>query len=215
MGQMYKVFINQKTIYLTQNISNLNLDVQDILVHHQTRSGLINEFQRFIKNPFALKLYLFNPNHPKQLYRDFLSMFVKIKAAGGLVINSSGQFLFIYRFGKWDLPKGKIEPLEKKDEAALRETEEETAIENLTIIRPLIRTRHLYEEKGQDIIKHTWWYLMKTTDTKTPAPQKEEGITRARWIDREQLKDVMMNTYPSIIEVINTYIHLEEQAINQ
>lgn len=212
---MYKVFINQKTIYLTQNISNLNLEDQDILVHPQTRLTLINEYKKFIINPFALKLYLINPNHPKQLYRDFLSMFVKIKAAGGLVINSSGQILFIYRYGKWDLPKGKIEKFEKKDEAALRETEEETAIGNLTIINPLIRTRHLYEEKGQRCIKYTWWFQMKTTDIQTPVPQKEEGITIARWIDRDQLKEVMMNTYPSIIEVINSFIQLEEQKHNQ
>ena len=211
---MYKVFINQKTIYLTQNISNLKLENQDILAHPQTRFELINKFKKFINNPFVLKLYLINPNHPKQLYRDFLSMFVKIKAAGGLVINSSGQILFIYRYGKWDLPKGKIESFEKKDKAALRETEEETAIANLTIINPLIRTRHLYEEKGQRFIKNTWWYQMKTTDIHTPVPQKEEGITIAQWIDRDQLKEVMMNTYPSIIEVINSYIQSEEKLLD-
>jgi 8-oxo-dGTP pyrophosphatase MutT (NUDIX family) len=212
---MYKVFINHKTIFLTQDISNLKLEVEDILVHPHTKSELINEFQRFINNPFALKLYLFKPNHSKQLYRDFLSMFVKIEAAGGLVLNSSGQFLFIYRYGKWDLPKGKIEAFEKKDEAALREVEEETAIGRLTIINPLIHTRHLYEEKGKQCIKVTWWYYMKTSDNNVPVPQQEEGITNAQWIDRDKLKDVMMNTYPSIIDVIHSYFQLEEQILNQ
>ena len=212
---MYKVFINQKTIYLTQDISNLKLEVEDILANAQTKSALINEIKKFINNPFALNLYLINPDHPKQLYRDFLSQFVEVKAAGGLVLNTSGQILFIYRYGKWDLPKGKLEPFEKKDEAALREIEEETAIGNLTIINPLIRTRHLYEVKGSRCIKHIWWYQMKTTDNRTPVPQKEEGITNAQWIDRDQLKDVMMNTYPSIIEVIRSFLHLEEEALNQ
>ena len=212
---MYKVFINHKTIFLTQDISNLKLEVDDILVHPHTKSALINEFHRFLNNPYALKLYLFKPNHPKQLYRDFLSMFVKIEAAGGLVINSSGQFLFIYRYGKWDLPKGKIEHFEKKDEAALREVEEETGIGKLTIINSLIRTRHLYDEKGKHCLKLTWWYYMKTLDNAIPVPQKEEGITNAQWIDRDKLNEVMMNTYPSIIEVINSYFKLEEQMLNQ
>lgn len=209
---MYKVFINQKTIYLTQNISNLNLEVLDILAYPKTILALIHEFKSFINDPLALKLYLCNSNHPKQLYRDFLSMFVKIDAAGGLVTNASGQMLFIYRYGKWDLPKGKIEQHEKKDEAALREVVEETAIGNLRIIKPLIRTRHLYEEKGQRFIKNTWWYQMKTTDMNTPVPQEEEGITNAQWLDPDQLKGVMKNTYPSIIEVINSYIQVEEQT---
>ena len=214
MKQMYKVFINHKTIYLTQDISNLNLEVEDILAHPHTKKALNNEFQRFINNPFALNLYLFNPIQPQQLYRDFLSLFVEIEAAGGLVINSLGQFLFIYRYGKWDLPKGKIEKNEKKKVAACREVEEETAIGNLTIINPLIRTRHLYEDKGQRCIKHTWWYHMKTTDLKIPVPQTEEGITNAQWIEQDQLKDVMKNTYPSIIEVINSYLLSEEQTSN-
>lgn len=212
---MYKVFINQKTIYLTQDISNLNLENQDILVHIHTKSALINEIQSFINNPLAIKLYLYNLNRPLQLYRDFLSMFVKIEAAGGLVINSKGQILFIYRYGKWDLPKGKIEKFEKKDEAALREVEEETSIGNLTIIKPLIRTRHLYNEKGKPLIKLTWWYLMSTTDMNIPVPQEEEGITNAQWMDRNQLKEIILNTYPSIIEVINSFVQLEGQSHNQ
>jgi hypothetical protein len=32
-----------------------------------------------------------------------------IYAAGGLVLNQNNQLLIIYRLGKWDFPKGKIE----------------------------------------------------------------------------------------------------------
>jgi 8-oxo-dGTP pyrophosphatase MutT (NUDIX family) len=215
MKQMYKVFINQKTIFLTKDISNLKIEVDDILVHPHSKTALIHEYQRFINNPAALKLYIFKPNHVKQLYRDFLSMFVKIEAAGGLVVNSAGQFLFIYRYGKWDLPKGKIEAFEKKDEAALREVEEETGIGKLKIINPLTKTRHLYEEKGKQCLKVTWWYYMKTSDNHLPVPQQEEGITNAQWIDRDKMKDVMLNTYLSIIDVINSYFQIEEEKLNQ
>ena len=212
---MYKVFVNQKTIYLTQDISNLKLEVEDILAHPHTKASMVSEYQRFINNPFALKLFLFKPNNPKQLYRDFLSMFITVEAAGGLVVNSTGQFLFIFRYGKWDLPKGKIESYEIKEDAAVREVEEETTIGNLTIVNPLIRTRHLYDEKGHHCLKHTWWYFMRTTDNHLPVPQTEEGITDARWIERDKLKEIMSNTYPSIVEVINSYFQLEEQTLNQ
>ena len=32
-----------------------------------------------------------------------------ITAAGGLVFNQNDELLMIYRRGKWDLPKGKLE----------------------------------------------------------------------------------------------------------
>ena len=51
-----------------------------------------------------------------------------IEAAGGLVKNENGDYLFIYRNDKWDLPKGKIEKDEKTKVAAVREVEEECGI---------------------------------------------------------------------------------------
>ena len=41
--------------------------------------------------------------------------------------------LFIYRFNKWDLPKGKLNKGEKKQDCAIREVEEECGICNLQI----------------------------------------------------------------------------------
>ena len=51
-----------------------------------------------------------------------------IEAAGGLVINRKGEYLFIYRNDKWDLPKGKLEKGERKRQGAVREVEEECGI---------------------------------------------------------------------------------------
>jgi hypothetical protein len=56
---------------------------------------------------------------------------------------------------------------------------------------------------------------MKTTQHKVPTPQKEEGITHAEWIDRSRLNDIMKNTYPSIIDVINSFLESEETALTQ
>ena len=40
---------------------------------------------------------------------DFCAKYILIQAAGGLVYNSKNQLLMIFRNGKWDLPKGKLE----------------------------------------------------------------------------------------------------------
>ena len=50
--------------------------------------------------------------------------FKLILAAGGLV-KKQQDYLFIYRNGKWDLPKGKLENNETFSQCALREVEEE------------------------------------------------------------------------------------------
>lgn len=36
-----------------------------------------------------------------------------IKAAGGLVKNGEGDYLFIFRLGKWDLPKVKLKAMKR------------------------------------------------------------------------------------------------------
>ena len=59
---------------------------------------------------------------------EFSCMFRFIEAAGGLVQNSNGDYLIIFRYGKWDLPKGKLETNERIQDAALREVSEETGI---------------------------------------------------------------------------------------
>jgi len=44
------------------------------------------------------------------------------------------EILFIFRNGKWDLPKGKAEAKETINQTAIREVEEETGITGLSII---------------------------------------------------------------------------------
>ena len=50
-----------------------------------------------------------------------------INTCGGVVF-ADDQILFIMKNGKWDLPKGKIEQNETKEEAAVREISEETGL---------------------------------------------------------------------------------------
>lgn len=139
-------------------------------------------------------------------WKKFAEQFDFVQAAGGMVINSEGKMLFIYRHEKWDLPKGKVEEGEKIDDGALREVEEECSIGNLTIIKRLNDSWHTYIQKGEPMLKCTAWYEMKYNGSGTPKPQLEEGITEVRWLSENELKIVRSNTYPSVLDVIEDFL---------
>jgi ADP-ribose pyrophosphatase YjhB (NUDIX family) len=125
-----------------------------------------------------------------------------IQAGGGLVLNEKGEVLFIFRRGKWDLPKGKLDPGETLEACALREVEEETGVDELKLIRFLLITEHEYEERGSVILKETHWYLMKTNSDQALVPQTEEDISELRWIGPANFRFIQRNTYPTILEVL-------------
>lgn len=128
-----------------------------------------------------------------------------IIAAGGYVVNASGEVLMIHRRGHWDLPKGKQEPGEDIEETAMREVEEECGIGGLNIDSPPFSTFHLYEELGETIVKESVWYKMTTDDQSAPIPQSEEDIKEAIWTDMPIKEEVLNGAYPSIREVINHF----------
>jgi 8-oxo-dGTP pyrophosphatase MutT (NUDIX family) len=127
---------------------------------------------------------------------------ILIKAAGGLVINKNGEILFMFRRGKWDLPKGKLDPGESLESCAKREVIEETGVSQLELVRFLLITGHEYEEGGDLILKETHWWLMKTNGNQPLIPQTEEDITELKWIEPPDLKMVQQNTYPGILDVL-------------
>src|SRR5580704_13598268 len=96
---------------------------------------------------------------------------ILVKAAGGLVINENKEILFMFRRGKWDLPKGKLDPGESLESCAQREVKEETGISYLELLRFLLITQHEYEERGQVILKETHWWLMKANSNQKLIPQ--------------------------------------------
>ncbi len=112
-----------------------------------------------------------------------------------------GSYLFIFRRGKWDLPKGKLDPGETIEEAAVREVQEECGIHHLQLGKKLCETFHIYYEKKKQYLKHSYWFAMQTEERKL-APQTEEDITDIRWIAKEDFALVKANTFPSILDVL-------------
>ena len=142
-------------------------------------------------------IYLFC-NDLEECWREFQSKFKVQKAAGGKVYNLNNDVLFIYRFGKWDLPKGKLEKGESIKECAIREVEEECGITNLSIENPLETTYHIFERKGNIILKITYWFLMNTSYTGELTPQIEEGIEQVLFKNSSETSDALKNSYENI-----------------
>lgn len=122
-------------------------------------------------------------------------------AAGGVVVKD-GKIVSIVRHGIPDLPKGHIEKGEMPEQAALREVEEETGIDNLQIVKELPSTWHCYIEHELWTLKRTYWYLMSTTETVQPKPQTEEGITEIKLVGNEEVETFLKNTFRSISEIL-------------
>ena len=120
------------------------------------------------------------------------------KAGGGLVYNKKGEVLFIFRGGKWDLPKGGIEKGEDIEVTAMREVEEETGVNKLTITKKLQKTYHVFKRNGVYKLKITHWFEMTSDFEGTPVGQIEEGIEKAAWFHPNEIPEILKNSYENI-----------------
>lgn len=144
---------------------------------------------------------------PIMAFKKFSLQFLHMEAAGGLVNSPGGQVMMIYRLGKWDLPKGKLDKNETSEKAAIREVEEECGISGLTVIDELPETVHVYPHKdGNWIMKKTRWYLMHAESWENPVPQKEEQIMKAVWCDKSELTSIKNEAYRSIADLLAHYL---------
>lgn len=199
---MYKVFINEKVIFFTNN-SNVLKQLNNAFVIHFYDDSLVSMVLDYLNVDNKIMHLVFLTPTPKADFEKFISHFDLIVAAGGKVTNNDGKTLFIFRLGKWDLPKGKVEKSERIEQTAIREVEEECGISQLTILNHIKDTYHIYELNNKLVLKQSVWYEMKTTDSAKLVPQIEENITDAQWMTEEQIENIVLkNTYPSIKEVL-------------
>jgi 8-oxo-dGTP pyrophosphatase MutT (NUDIX family) len=198
---MYKVFFNDRNVFLTDDFTKTFETKYGLFYKYLDREGLIEilDFFRHLKK--IDNLFIFHRDI-EELRTIFLSCFLFIEAAGGVVKNKKGQFLIIYRRGKWDLPKGKLETGESFEQAALRETEEECGIKDLTIGSRMLSTYHTYWIDEKPVLKKTLWFEILYRGNKKPVPQQKEDITETRWIDPSGMDVIVKNTYGSVRDVL-------------
>ena len=190
---MYKVFFNRKPIFLITKIIKQDINNPMLYLKYSSSENII----KALKSKKVKSLFLYHSNQEK-LWRNLLKKFPIVQAAGGLVINSKSEYLFIFRNNKWDLPKGGIEKKENIKDAALREVNEETGVEDIEIIKPLPMTYHFFKRNGVFRLKKTFWYLMKTEFDGKFKPQLLEGITKVEWKLKEELNEIFKNSYENI-----------------
>jgi 8-oxo-dGTP pyrophosphatase MutT (NUDIX family) len=153
---------------------------------------------------FTFSMLIYTEQDIREVHDDApeLAQYFKIVAAGGVVLNEQNELLMIFRRGKWDLPKGKLENNEPVELCAERETKEETGLTELQFRRFLKTTYHTYTEKKQLVLKETHWFLFSTPGVPRLIPQTEEDIFKAEWVARENLENYTANTFNLILDVL-------------
>lgn len=200
---MYKVFVDHKPVIFIES-------KDEVKKYPSIKASEIVSFPKDVRQLLKTEVTLDAPlqivsDDPKKSFSAIFDDFLKIKAAGGLV-QRKDTFLLIKRKGLWDIPKGKINKKEPKEDAAIREVAEECGIEGHKIKAPLVVTYHTMKWKGRWAIKRTDWYMMKYKGPSAVQPQINEGITKVKWMSEEHMLSIRGRTYGSINEVLDAYI---------
>ncbi len=203
-----KIYFNDKPLFLCDGID----DTIQPYLHHDD-SVFIDELDTHTLKSMIHEMQLpkihagvFFHTDLEKLKQAFWKKFTIVKAGGGIVENEKGEILLMFRRGKWDLPKGKLDKGEKIDTCALREVKEETGLQKVTLSSPLLTTYHTYHEGTKFILKETYWYSMKADGKQDLTPQAEEDISEVKWVKKSDLKKYAAQTYASVAEVLSAYI---------
>ncbi|WP_324720569.1 NUDIX hydrolase [Salinimicrobium sp. HB62] len=189
---MYKVFVNDIPIILSTK-----KDLGEKYISIPLKEA---KFKRIIKKINKGKLLYVNLYHDKKekLLKHLFKKLPVVTAGGGLVLNPHNEVLFIYRNGRWDLPKGKVEKNESIETGAIREVEEETGVKNLRITKFLQTTYHVFQRKGRYKLKVTYWYEMTTDYDGELVPEESEGIMKVKWKDMAKAQKALKKSYANI-----------------
>ena len=199
-----KIYFNDKPLFLCDAI---DWEIQTFAHHDDavfidelnihTIKAMIHEMQQ----PKVHAGIFFHKNID-ELKKKFFAKFILVPAAGGVVKNEKKEILMIYRKGKWDLPKGKLDKKETPEECAVREVKEETGLKNLKLLSLLTVTYHTYQEGTRLMLKESHWFLMKSKSNQLLLPQVEEGIDIARWANKEEIPVYLLNSYASVADIL-------------
>lgn len=202
-----KIYFNDKPLFLCDTIDS---SIEPYM--HHDDAVFIDEF-----STHAVKSMIHEMEQPKvhagimrhasldELKKAFWKKFLIVQAAGGLVLNDSKEILMIYRRGKWDMPKGKLDPGETLEQCALREVQEETGLKQVSLEKFLLATYHTYHESGKFILKESHWYTMSAPGNQPLTPQTAEDIHKIVWADDKAVDEYLKSSFPSIKDVVTTY----------
>jgi 8-oxo-dGTP pyrophosphatase MutT (NUDIX family) len=196
----YTIYFHNKPLVISNESTTAKQFPMARLIERFDKSdvpGLLREMQQ--EETPALVIMHTEPSNALQALKEEMKL---IAAGGGFVYTDNKTVLLIYRRGKWDLPKGKLDEGETPAVAAVREVQEETGVEDLELEEPLTVTYHTYMEKGRLILKESHWFLMKSPEQRYLIPQQEEDIEQCIWVKWDDLQPYFQKTHPSILDVL-------------
>jgi 8-oxo-dGTP pyrophosphatase MutT (NUDIX family) len=202
------IYFGNKPVFLSDSeddiLNGLNVSSNSLIIKECTQEAIQTLLQGMEKE--EIKSGMIICNDLKKLYENFRRAFTEITAAGGVVENEKKELLLIFRRGKWDLPKGKLDEGESIEECAIREVCEETGLLRVSIKEKLPDSYHTYRESGKNILKKSVWYKMTADSNQTLQPQLAEDISEIKWVPTNELTNYLNNTYPSVRDVLNNIL---------
>ena len=189
---MYKVFVNQSPLILTDKVTETDGSDYFLLNDEAIGSAINSLVKKKLKTA-----YIYHPNI-EEILKKFTKKIPLVVAAGGVVTNAEGKVLFIYRNKRWDLPKGRLDKGETIEQCALREVEEETGVKDLVIENFLMTTYHVFKLKGEYKLKEVHWFAMTTTYDGELKGEKKEGIEKVKWKGPIKIQKALKKSYANI-----------------
>ena len=126
-----------------------------------------------------------------------------VQAAGGVVWRpgerGEPEVLVVHRpkYRDWSLPKGKLDPGEGHEQAALREVEEETGLR--ATLGPELATTAYVDRKGRP--KEVRYWVMTVVDGRF---QPGDEVDEVRWLAVDEAKALL--SYPRDAEVLDAFV---------
>ena len=201
-----KIFVDESPIYITDELSaelkKKSIQNNVLFISDENLIKVDTILNALKTDKKEVVILVDNIDHAKDI---FFTHFINIEAAGGIVQNEKKEILFIFRRGKWDLPKGKIEKDETPEICAAREIEEETSVTNLIIKHKIGETYHIYEENKAMVLKTSHWFYFLSNEQQDIKAQTEEDITDVKWIHTRNIKEPMGNTYQNIRDILSVF----------
>ena len=199
-----KVYFGEKPVFLCDALD----DALNEYLHHPdtvfvddvSGPAIKSLLHEIVKPDFHAGILLWAGNLAA-LKKAFWKHFTIVKAGGGRVENEQGDFLLIFRRGKWDLPKGKLDPGETIEQCALREVLEETGL-SASLGDFLLTTYHHYNDYGHSVLKESYWYRMRAAASSVLTPQTTEDIVEIRWVEPGDLAGYLPGAFPSVRDVL-------------
>ncbi|MBS4062948.1 MAG: NUDIX domain-containing protein [Chitinophagaceae bacterium] len=199
-----KIYFGNKPVYLCNEVdaflNELMHHPDAVFIDELSNPAIKSLLHEIVKEDFHAGI-IWNEDLEK-LKKSFFKHFTQVTAAGGVVENEKGDVLLIFRRGKWDLPKGKLDKGETIEQCALREVMEETGLANVELKQLITITYHTYDEFGKHILKDSHWFKMNVNGKQQLTPQTEEDISELKWVKKKELSNYLNNTFPSIKDVL-------------